>query len=254
MNAQGIALEMWVKNLFAGSFNCDETERMHRINDTFAYCGNSNNPPDAMLRGGNTGDAIEIKKLEGQGALALNSSYPKQFLLSDNPLINNNCRDVEIWDKRDMLYVVGTVNNRKLQTLCMVYGDVYCANNDCYLKLWSKIKGSIMETKDIDFTNTKELAHINAVDPLGITYFRVRSMWGIQNPWKVFHYLCTIDTTKQFNFMCIISQRKWNTFNNAIQLEMLSKTNQALAVFDNTVYDPDNPANLINVKVINYKI
>ena len=136
----------------------------------------------------------------------------------------------------------------------MVYGDVYCANNDCYLKLWSKIKGSIMETKDIDFTNTKELAHINAVDPLGITYFRVRSMWGIQNPWKVFHYLCTIDTTKQFNFMCIISQRKWNTFNNAIQLEMLSKTNQALAVFDNTVYDPDNPANLINVKVINYKI
>lgn len=36
---------------------------------------------------------------------------------------------------------------------------------------------------------SKELGHINKVDPLGVTYMRVRGMWGIDNPWKVFSYI-----------------------------------------------------------------
>ena len=77
-NNAGDALEEYVKDLFANSFNLSETEKLEKWNEVFSYLGNNSNPPDAMLRGG---DAIEIKKLETDSKeLALNSSYPKHTL------------------------------------------------------------------------------------------------------------------------------------------------------------------------------
>ena len=60
-NNAGDALEEYVKDMFANSFNLSETERMERISRIFSYLGNNSNPPDAMLSGG---DAIEVKKIE----------------------------------------------------------------------------------------------------------------------------------------------------------------------------------------------
>lgn len=69
-NSTGDALEEYVKDLFAGTFAVEnEQERLTQIAETFSYLGNSSNPPDAMLKGG---DAIEVKKIEAQNsALAL---------------------------------------------------------------------------------------------------------------------------------------------------------------------------------------
>lgn len=60
-NNAGDALEEYVKDMFANTFELAENERLEKISNTFSYLGNNSNPPDAMLRGG---DAIEVKKIE----------------------------------------------------------------------------------------------------------------------------------------------------------------------------------------------
>ena len=55
-NSVGDALENYVKDIFANSFNMSEYERLQKFNEVFSYLGYQYNPPDIILRGG---DAIE---------------------------------------------------------------------------------------------------------------------------------------------------------------------------------------------------
>lgn len=81
-NQAGDALEEYVKDLFADSFNLTEQERLECLSKAFSYLGNNSNPPDGILR---NGDAIEVKKIENNNStLALNSSYPKSKLHSNS--------------------------------------------------------------------------------------------------------------------------------------------------------------------------
>ena len=125
MNSRGDALETYIKNPFADTFDCSEPERLEKWSEIFSYTGNSNNPPDFMLKGG---DAVEVKKIEApDAALALNSSYPKHTLQSSSPLILNACREAENWTEKDIIYAVGVAGGNNLKHLCMVYGRNYCA-------------------------------------------------------------------------------------------------------------------------------
>ena len=93
-NQVGEALEEYVKDAFADSFELNEVERMERFNNLFSYLGNQNNPPDIMIK---NGDAIEIKKLNKPGGiLQLNSSYPKSKLHVDNPMLKKVAKHVKI--------------------------------------------------------------------------------------------------------------------------------------------------------------
>lgn len=228
-NNAGSALEEYVKDLFAGTFSMREDERLEKFEEVFSYLGNNSNPPDAMLRGG---DAIEVKKIETLDAsLALNSSYPKHTIRSTSKMISEACRVAENWTEKDMLYVVGIVQRNILKHLVMVYGLDYCASESCYSRLKSY-----------------------RVDPLGITYLRVRGMWGIENPWTVFNYIYQRDMRKKLNFMCLINDSKWNTLQNTDEILNLSKINPALKVSDVKIKDPDNPARLNKAKLIQFSI
>ena len=83
---------------------------------------------------------------------------------------------------------------------------------------------------------------------------RVRGMWGIENPWKVFDYVCKYDQTKAFHLMCIINFEKWNSFENTGALEELAETNEALTITDVKIKNPDNPANLVDAKLIQFTL
>lgn len=249
-NNAGDALEEYVKDLFANTFDMPETARMEKISEVFSYLGNNNNPPDAMLRGG---DAIETKKIESCGStLALNSSYPKHNLKSSSTMISNACRSAETWTEKDMIYVVGVVNGKKLKHLAMVYGLDYCASEECYSRIKSTIKNGVEAIPGVEFAETKELGHINKVDPLGITYMRVRGMWGIENPWKVFDYVYQRDFTKAFNFVCIINESKWRTFDNTELITSLDIP--GFVIRDVRIKDPDNPARLVNAKLTTFSL
>lgn len=250
-NNAGDALEEYVKDLFANTFGMEETNRLERISEVFSYLGNNSNPPDAMLKGG---DAIEVKKIETPtAALALNSSYPKHKVFSSSSMISNACRNAEKWTEKDIIYTVGVVNKaNQLQHLCMVYGLDYCASDECYSRIKTTIKQGVESIEGIEFADTKELGHVNKIDPLGITYLRVRGMWGIENPWKTFDYIYSRDSSRKFTFMCIINDSKWDTFSNTDELLCLANKTSNLEVTNVRVKNPDNPAQLNNAKLITF--
>ena len=251
-NNAGDALEEYVKDMFANTFELPENERLERISDTFSYLGNNSNPPDAMLRGG---DAIEVKKIESFGSsLALNSSYPKHTVKSSSQMISNACKVAEEWEEKDIIYIVGIVdkNTNNLKQLCMVYGLDYCASEECYSRIKSIIKNGVESIPNVEFAESRELGHINKVDPLGITYMRIRGMWGIENPLKVFNYIYTRDDRFDFSLMCIINEDKWSSFNNTEDLVLLAEDIDELNIENIRIKNPDNPANLIDAKLIKY--
>lgn len=252
-NSAGDALEEYIKDLFAGTFNCEfESDRLQYISDTFSYLGNDSNPPDSILK---NGDAIEVKKIEtNNSALALNSSYPKHKLYSDSTMISNACRISEDWSEKDIIYIVGIVQQNKLRHLCMVYGLDYCASIETYEKIKNTIKEGVKSIPNIELAETNELGKLHKVDPLGIAYLRVRGMWGIENPFKVFSYVFQRDFSREFNFMAIINDEKYNSFENTDKLEEVAKENQNLSITNVKIKNPDNPAQLNSAKLIAFRV
>jgi 3-methyladenine DNA glycosylase AlkC len=95
INAAGDALELFVKDIFANTLNeTDENKKSDIYETTFSYFGNANNPPDFIIK---NGDSVEVKKLESETAsIALNSSYPSAQLFADSPMITRACRECGI--------------------------------------------------------------------------------------------------------------------------------------------------------------
>lgn len=253
MNAKGSTLEEFVQNMFADTFGVtDQAKRMSAISDTFSYLGNDSNPPDGMLKGGNMGDAIEVKKTDTFGEIQFNSSYPKTKLLSTSTMITNDCRNCEEWTERDMLYVVGQVKNKSVKTLCMVYGMDYCANDSVYEELKESVSDGIRNIPNIQWADTKELGRVKKVDPFGITTLRVRPMWLITHPIRVFDYIYTPDKNKDFNLMVLINDDKIKQFDNFEKLVDISKSLSSLEIKDVKIMNPNNPEELRGAKLIIY--
>lgn len=252
-NNMGDALEEYIKDLFAGTVDeTDENIRNSKLSDVFSYMGNATNPPDSMLK--NVGDAIEVKKLQGINDLALNSSHPKRTLKIDNPKINSHCRDCEKWSERDMLYVIGVCDTKKIKQLCMVYGTEYCADIETYTRIENVVKEGLQSIENVELAQTNELGRLNKVDPLGITNMRIRGMWTIMNPLKVFNYVYIPNSSKTFNFMCLINCKKYATLSNVKDLESLTNEISDLNIKDVKVKNPNNPAQLIECKLITFAI
>lgn len=252
LHAAGEALEEYVKDIFAGTLNVAPEEKNKIQEQCFSYGGGPNNPPDAMIKGG---AAIEIKKVQSIGSVPLNSSYPKSKLHRDDSRITRECRDAEgdTWTEKDMIYAIGHVNDHTLKSLVFVYGDVYCAKKECYERIISAIKESI-STAQLQLEDSDELAHVNAVDPLGITYFRARGMWGINHPYRVFNYIYNYTRGHAFDLMAIIPTAIFDTYENADLLLEEARTNPNLQIEDKQVKNPNNTVQLINVKLITYFI
>jgi hypothetical protein len=252
-NNMGEALEEYIKDVFANTLNeNNDIRRLEIIEEVFSYLGNQNNPPDSIIH---CGDAIEVKKIESKNSgLALNSSYPKAKLFVNNKMITDKCRNCEDWDVKDIIYAVGVVNDLKLTDLCFVYGVDYAASASIYEKIKNVISQGINEIPDVEFSETNELGRVNRVDPLGITYLRIRGMWHIENPMKTFSYAYSPKKDKEFQFMAIINTDKYNTFSNEskIKLEDINKINENFNIVDIKIKTPDNPSILKNAKLITF--
>ena len=250
----GQALEEFVKDAFAGTFLCEDgVQRREITTKIFSWLGNKNNPPDFILKGG---DAGEVKKIEGarngNNLVALNSSYPKHSLRSDDPFITKACKNCEEWEEKELIYSVGHVRDNTLRSIWFVYGSVYAARPEIYLRYKEAISKEIRKNSDIDFSKTKEFARINRVDPLGITSLRVRGMWQIDNPRKVFSYLHETDNEAKFELVALIPSRILKSFPISSQEKISKMDGDPLEVTDVKVDDPNNPANYIDCKLIKY--
>ena len=251
-NNVGEALETFIKDAFANLITeTDEQERMKRYNEVFSWLGNQNHPPDIMIR---KGDAIEVKKTQSANSdLALNSSYPKSNIQSNSTMITQECKNCEEWTEKDLIYCVGHTSDEAINSLWMVYGNIYAAKHETYQIIKQKITDGINEIPNVELAVTNELGRVNRVDPLGITNLRIRGMWQIQNPRRVFNYLHT-QTNNKFELVSLIPTVKYNSF----PIESINKIenlgNENLTIENVNVSDPNNPAKLIEVKLIKFTI
>lgn len=250
-NQMGDALEDFVKNAFAGCLGATDKRTINQNRSTtFSYLGNSTNPPDAMLW---NGDAIEIKKIAtiGTSQLQLNSSYPKNKLFSNNSKICRACKDCEEWEEKDMLYVIGQVSGTELQNIFFIYGDLYCDTHEVYENVENVIKEGLESLEGVELAETNELGRVNKVDHLEISDLRVRGMWLIKTPFQQFCYLTDEITDYTFKLVALIPENKYNSFDNIAEFENFCNLN-GVEITDEEIPDPQNPANLIDSKLIVY--
>lgn len=245
-NNMGEALEFFTKDAFCNTFEeTNAQKKKETYSENFSYLGNQNNPPDIIIK---NSDAIEVKKIDGVRAsdLALNSSYPKAKLHKDSPMITSACKTCEEWTEKDIIYAVGHIDNHNLKILSLVYGDCYAASKEIYERIKDKISIGLKEM-DLEFSETKELGRVNRVDPLGITNLRIRGMWTIQNPLKVYKELFGLNGNG-FQLFALMRKSKYDSFpkedKNAIEKEM------GITIKDVKIQDPDNPAKQILAKLI----
>ncbi len=246
-------LETYIKDSFADTTNeTNEQIKLEKIARIYSYQGNKNNPPDLILR---DSDAIEVKKLESKNsAIALNSSYPKAKLYANSPMITNACRSCEEWTIKDMLYAVGYVNQSDLKSLWLVYGDCFCADKETYERIKNTISSGITTIPDVEFTDTKELGKVKKVDPLGITDLRIRGMWHIDNPNKTFNYIYTYDDTKDFQLICLMKKEKYDSLPSEDKEAIENLENDKVEVKDIRIKNPNNPVQLIDAKLLIFKV
>ena len=248
-NNMGDALEFYVKDVFCGFHDIqDEYAKNEIYSKNFSYLGNQNNPPDIIIR---NGDAIEVKKIESfNSGLALNSSYPKAKLYANSPMITSKCKNCENWSIKDIVYIVGVSQKNKLKALWLVYGNCYAADKEIYERIKNKISNGITELEGVEFSETKELGRVNKVDPLGITYLRIRGMWGIENPLNVFRYITGIDKNDDFTVNAIMLNEKYMSFPEADRENIEAMNSKKLTIKDVKIKSPNNPADLMDAKLI----
>ena len=245
MNSMGVALEYFIKDAFCSSLGIiNIADKDQKYSKHLSYIGNANNPPDFIIK---QGDAVEVKKIGNpNSSLALNSSYPKDRLYKDSPLITDACRQCEEWETKDIIYAVGVVEEETVKSLWFVYGDCYAANKLVYENTREKLIEGINSLEGIGFSKTRELGRINRVDPLGITYLRIRGMWGIDNPMYVFNYLSVEQRVP--SIVALMRKEKYSTFPE----EDRKKLEDQQLVGDVRVKNPDNPAIYLEAKLIKF--
>ena len=251
-NHMGDALEFYIKDLFCNSLNENDFEKKNEnYSKYFSYIGNQNNPPDIIIK---QGDAIEVKKIESlRSGIALNSSYPKDKLYSDSPMITTACRNCEDWREKDLVYVVGVSKDDKLKALWLVYGNCYSASKEVYERGRDKISKGVNELQDVEFSETNELGRVNKVDPLGITYLRIRGMWGIENPIKVFDYVVPTEQNSEFFVNAILLKEKYLSFPEKDRKNLENLVSANFSIKDIKIKSPNNPAKLLEAKLLSFR-
>lgn len=252
MNSMGEALEFYVKDIFCGLLSeNDLTKKEQTYSQFFSYLGNQNNPPDIIIK---NGDAIEVKKHLGirPNGLALNSSYPKDFLYSDSPMITTACKECEEWSKKDLLYVVGSILDNKIKSLWFVYGNCYAASREVYEKIKNAITEGVNSLPDIEFGETNELGRVNKVDPLGITDLRIRGMWAIKHPIKVFDYIPELAFDADFKVNAILLTSKYDSFPQEDREKLEALVSDNFIIKDIQIKSPNNPAKFLDAKLIKF--
>ena len=251
----GDGLEVFVKDAFSDNLTTvDNAEKIVKYSQVFSYEGSQTRPPDLMLLGG---DSIEVKKTETLfSELQLNSSHPKSKLFSTSHLINKHCRNCEVWTEKDIIYAIGHVpkNSNSLSSLWLIYGSIYAADEDVYTGLKSTITESLENTPEIDFSETNELGRVNFVDPLEITNMRIRGMWLLQPPVKVYDYVYQYSNNLKFQLVAVIPIDKYNSFPLESRNKIEGLDYENLNIEDIKVKNPNNPVNLIDCKLITIKV
>ena len=126
----------------------------------------------------------------------------------------------------------------------------FCAKEAVYQTIASTITNGLNQIPGISLSPTKELARVNGVDSLGITNLRVRGMWTISSPNKLFENIVNYDETAQFQLFCVMTTKKYKSFPQNDRDNLIAK--QGVNISMRVVPDPNNNAKNLGVTIISY--
>ena len=254
---QGRSFEDYCKDLLAGVTDSADRERL--LAEQFSYLGSPNNPPDAMFRGGNRGDAFEFKKSGSpRKENQLNSSYPTSRLVVSNPRLTAAAKNCEPWQSRDFFYFFGDRPDLTVvgNWLWIVQGNLLAEDvmtlSTLEEKIRSAIAGVIRET-GYEPADTKELGRINSVDSIGSASLRIRPMWLLKGPETIFGHLSGADPEPESRFVvhALMTRDKWQDLAaTSLSWQHFPMQNdyelQSVSIFGHEPHAPlyvDNPSN-----------
>jgi hypothetical protein len=171
-------------------------------------------------------------------------------------MITTACRACEEWEVKDMIYAIGHLPKGKeqLKSLWLIYGDCFCADTEVYERIKNTISSGINTIANVEFTQTKELGKVKKVDPLGITDLRIRGMWHISNPTKIFDYIYEYDESKDFQLMALMTKEKYLEFPLEDRKALESLGIDGVEVLDIRIKSPNNPVVLVDAKLLIFKV
>jgi hypothetical protein len=209
-----MAFERYFKDRLAGLQPGDDLNREQSYKRHLVYQGAPNNPPDAMYAGGDGGDAFEFKKFEGGPIrdIPLNSSWPKDRLTNDSYGLTDDCRDCEPWTTRDLFYVCGGVpaGSTMLSWIWICDAKLMAAESEIYANLHRAIQSGIAAIPGVRFAPTVELGKVRELDPAKTTHLRIRGMWTIGTPGKIFRNLSGVKESDSPTLHALLRTEKWN--------------------------------------------
>jgi len=258
VNTVGGAFETYCKDRLAGLEPGNDVARMALYESTFSYQGGANNPPDAMYRGGNEGDAFEFKKFSGTASrdIPLNSSPPKDCLRADSYGLAQESIDCEPWTQRDLFFICGGVpaQSTMLNWIWIADAHLMAAKQECYHDLHAKLQRSISEIHGLSFSPTRELGRVNELDPRKATHLRIRAMWTIQAPGKLFEDVAGVVHGDAPVLHAILTKAKWDSMpaDSRARVETLRST-PGFTLKDVLVPSPNNPQDQIQSILIRYE-
>jgi len=150
------------------------------------------------------------------------------------------------WKEKDLIYAVGHIQQNKIKVLTFVYGDCYVADTEHYKEIRHRLIDNIGKL-NFPFSHTKEIARINKLDPLGITNLRVRGMWTLKLPIKVFSNIMHPDLNLVSVF-ALMKKEKYESFDSGIR----GSVEKELNVKDIMIRNPNKPTVLMDVKLISF--
>ena len=237
VNRAGEGLELWVKHFLAGTIGHADEQIIETVwAETFSFHGSANNPPDAMIR---NSIASEVKKTENAaGTLQLNSSWPIRTLRSDDAHITQECRIAESWEEKPFLFIVGRVNptSKSVSALWVIDGRCLSDNEEVYENLMTNARFAILT---IGGDSTREIGKFSSVDSLGRTSLRVRPMFALVHPAKIFETIFREQKTNQFVLNVLIPTSSYSEFSTADRKEIESET-RGISVSHLNIPDPTN--------------
>jgi hypothetical protein len=237
------------------------------LNYSAAFCheGSANNPPDAMYRGGNLGDAFEFKKFQRlPTAIPLNSSYPKDKLQINSPSITQTCITCEAWNTRTLYYVIGAIppSSQRVKSLWVADGELLAASHTFYENLFNSIKQNLSTyatSIGALSTNSVELARLKNIDPLHYTTMRGRAMWELMSPneaFKALHDVKEALTNSPISTVhALVTEDKWASYPITSQnaLTALNGTPGFLLKHNIQLPNPNTPSSTIPTVLIRFE-
>jgi hypothetical protein len=245
-------MEYYVKDAISGSFKSVKDKKpSDRYNGVFSYLGSKTQPPDIIIQGG---DAVVIKTIKtSKGSFTINNSPPKDRLMWNDSWIIKNCRRIDggQWTSKDLFYVIGWIEKKRMKYLNFIQGSCFFPEQKFYNKKIDDLKKNIynyIESEGLEANRTIALGKVTNIDPLDITNLRIKAVWIIKNPLKIFSDTFSYDKKQEFTLIALMLKNKFDSFPTK-DIDALVKDKQ-IKIEDVKIKNPNDPQEKLDAKLI----